>query len=1071
MKNSRICLICLCLLSFSSAFAQDYLQESNQTGVSGYVLEKLTGKPIQNAHIFLGPADHNIVTAADSNGFFELSGLVGPYESYIYIVAKNFVSSKIPFTSVEGKIIEGMKIELMPSSKVAGFIKDETGNPVAGATVAVFSLPNQSVKTDANGFYEIDGLDPAFGNYQISAKSKNHPPVTIDFTSASAQQTAKVDIVLKAGVTIYGQVTDPQGNPLPKVTVGNTESVYMWNCVKAKTDANGFFELKNIDKGRLTLWAIHPQYPPYVERFNIDAKDSEKQVNIKFENPKPLRGKIVDKKGNPVEGVNVGLREFKGVEGLNDHKWFITDSQGKFTIENAPSSGKVVLQVWSQTVPTIMPEIEIGKDENIIVVQRAGKIYGQVIDNASGKPIPAFNVKLGSSQKNKEFAGGYDVSWEREGHNFNDPNGFFDTGADTFPPIDANYIVTIYANGFDPLTVDPVKALSVSNEPNRTILKLTSPSIVEGTVVNEQNEPVVGASVRWFSQSNRLQMSGEHWDSKDTTMTDSNGRFRFDTIGSGKRGIYITAAGFAPFIDANLILPDDKDELSEIVLEKGAEVYGTVYKDGKPAAGIRIICDLNSRFDLHLQQMGYIHKETVSDANGDYHLSDLPTGEVGISAFSPAVDRSGNVIASKKVTLSPSQKTKLDFGNEQGITVSGQVRRGQTPIIGANITFISQDNSSKGAASDSNGFYKVTGMPKGKYNVSTFYSKPGRSAFSSSSPNPDDFLQDNQRIDVNSDMILNIDFGTETISGKIPPEFVDAENLRLMARRWNPQTLADDDKLTYRINWEYVNSQTKLDPNGSFVFSNLKPGKYFLVLYNQQQCLAISKIFELTSSQNVNGISFVPSVAKLRITVLNAENKQPLADAVCGLTNNLELYFHDSKSDPNSPMSKTDAAGQIEFDKLPAGTYAFSASRDGFLPALKKNVQIDANTTALAEITLEKSAMVKFVLNDAAKKLITLPTVLLWCQAVILETQQPYTVRTFYGETKRYSVYLQMPLEYSKNTFYKSCLNLPTGKYRLEYELFPYDADGVIYGTEKPFLSGQTEVNVIAGQTTEVVIK
>ena len=1069
MKILRICLICLPLLSFSSVFAQDSSQENEQTGVSGYVIEKLSGKPIQNAEVFYGTSRGDEHTATDSNGFFIITGIEQDYEKSITIVAKNFASRKTSFIPVPGKILEGIKIELMPSCKVAGFIKDENANPVAGAAVELFYLTSQTVKTDTNGFYEIDGLDPAFGQYQIKVMAGSYPAITTSFPPAGAGQTAKLDIALKPGVTVLGRVTNPDGNPLAGATIGNTESQYMWNSINAITDANGYYELKSVDKGPLVLWAIHPQYPPYVERFNISPQESEKQINIKFEKPNQLRGKVVDGRGNPVQDVKVNIRNVNGVEFSNNRpEWIITDVEGKFVIDNAPSSGKVTLQLWSQTVPNIMPEIEVGKDEHIIEVQRAGIIYGQVTDNASGKQVSKFNVKLGSSNKNKKFAGGYSATWSREGHNFDDSNGFFDTGKDTLP-IGALYTITVYAKGYDLLTIDPVEVLPASDEPNRTVFKLTPPTAIAGKVVNENNEPVAEASVRWFSQSNRLQMSDGHWDDKDTVTTDSNGCFSFDTIGSGKRGIYIAAAGFAPYIDANLTLPDDKEELSEIVLEKGAEVYGTVYKNGKSDSGVKISCNLDNRYNL--EQMGYIEKSTVTSIDGNYCLSDLPAGKLGIYTMSPTVNLVSYTMASKHVTLSPGQKLKLDFGNEQGFTVTGQVLIGKTPTSGTNVSFSGKDYS-QSDTSDSNGFFRITGLAKGMYDVRASYRKPqASSVFSSRQYNLEDELRDNKQIDVNSDMTVNIEFGSSSVSGKIPSQFIGAENLRLMARRWNPKSTNAIGGQTLTMNWDYASSQTKIDPNGSFAFSNLKPGKYYLPLYNNNQCLAVSKIFEIDASHNINDIVFLPASSKLHAVVLDAQNKQPLADAGCGLFNDLELFFFSRHSDVNVMIiNKTDANGQIDFDNLPAGTYTLTASKDGFVQAAKDNIHIDENSSASIEIALEKSAVVKFILDDAAKKLITKPLVYLTCSVTNIETGRPYTRPSMYGEIKKISVLLQAPQEYMRNAPPRPpLLNLPAGKFRLEYEVT--QSDPKVSEEPKPLISGQTEVDIKAGQTTEVIIK
>jgi len=1079
MKNSKVLFSCVILLSSISAFGEGCYtnlpdNQNNQCLLKGIVIAKETGRPITGAEVFTRNCQGiQQKAAADVNGMFELAKFPNG-EQGLYVVAKGFASRRIIIKIGKEQTISEQKIELMPSSKVAGIVKNQQGKPVENAKVKTFHFTNNEVMTDANGFYEIDGLDPMGGERNLEVFSDSYPSAFVNFSPLPAGQTARLDIVLKQGSAVHGQVFDPNGRPLPGATVGNTQSRCMWNHVESITDANGFYKLKNIDTGELVLWTVHPLYPPYVERFTIGNKETEKQINIKFEPAKPLHCKVVDKQGKPVEGVMACIGEVKGVTNLsNCNDRVKSDAQGKFTIGNAPASGKIILEVFSDKTPNIRPELEIGKDEHIIEVETAGKIYGRVVDDQTGKPVEKFNVKMTFSKTGSKPGWGYNATWSREGYNFSDPNGFFDTGRENIP-VGACYMMTVLADGLDPLTIDPTIVQAITNEPNRTEFRLKPATIVSGKVVNENNEPVSGASVRWFSESNRLDMYDDHWDNTDTTITDANGNFTFKTIGTGLRGLYISAFGFAPYVNSTLVFPDDTNKIAKINLEKGCEVYGTVFKGGVPGtvfkgtpdAGVEISCDFHRRYDL--QRMGYIQKKATTDANGNYVLSDLPSGETRLYTRSPIINNTSHTQISKKITLSPGQRVKLDFGNEEGFTVTGWIKQGKTPLTRAQITFRDNSENSTSATSDSNGFYMASGLAKGKYQVSAFYqNRQPCSGSSCGKFNPNDTLQENQIIlDVNSDTTLNIDFGSAAISGKIPNEFIGKEKLYFMVRRWNPQERLKDTKWTYKTNWEYVNPRSTPDSNGLFELKNLKSGKYYITLHGDNNFLALSEIFEISETGKTD-VNFVPATAKLRAIIIEAETKEPLPDVICNLKTELEIYFTDNKKpDPNViKRNITDTNGVIEYERLPKGIYTFSVQKDGFLYAKKDNIIIDANNQASIEIALEKSAVVKFVASESVEKLTTLPCVYLWCRATNLATGKPYSIDTNQWQ----NVYLKMPEKVTK--LFKPVLNLPEGKYLIEYELYQ-DAQGSrTYAIQQPVAAGKTEIDLKAGETTEIIIK
>jgi protocatechuate 3,4-dioxygenase beta subunit/uncharacterized GH25 family protein len=966
----------------------------------------------------------------------------------------------------KGKEAAEQKIEMSPSSKVAGFVKNEAGEAVAGARIKTSPFTQEEVLADANGFYEIDGIDPEERFYTLYVNCENYPEESVKFTPARAEMTAKCDVLLESGVTIYGKVTGPDGKAVSNAAIGPVPKHSMLKQVT--TDANGFYKLTNIKKGELVLSVFYSRYSPYVHKFQIGRKESERKIDIELENSKPVRGRVVDKQGNGIEGVIIEIREFNKVYGIYSyHEQYTTDAQGSFVIENGPAEGKLELSVNSDRIAGKTVEINCDESEHIIEVNMGGEVYGRVVDDAMGEPVRQFTVKLERSHVTRGGGGGYSSTWSREGHNFDDPNGLFDTGDERLP-VGADYAVTVCAEGYDLLTIDPVKSQFKSSEPNRCIFRLKPAVLITGRVVDTKSNAIEGATVRWFSEENRLYQNDEdHWSDLDTTVTDINGVFSFDSMGTGKRGIYVTAKGYAPYINAKLSIPGDAGELSRVVLEKGAGISGTVFEEGRPQAGVEISCDLDSYYDLN--RMGHIEKRAFTDSQGNYTFSDLPSGEMRVYKMSPVVNMRSYTLASKKIALKPGESVILDFGNEEGYTVTGQVTMGQSFLSDACVSF-HKEGFSKTAVSDSNGSFKITGLEKGQYEVRTEHSEPPESESGYVTYYTADRITDARQIQVDSDMDVTIDFGAFSLGGTIPDEFINSQSKYLFvgARKWEPKEQTYLRNMTYKTNWQPTGS-SRLDADGNFEIRDLRPGKYYLVLYEGNGPRAVSKILELGDSEKINDVNLTVSQAKLQVDIVDAQDKKPVAGATAMLYNkDLELLFQGLlEGYPQASTVFTDANGLIKYVNLPQGNYAVSSGKKGYLMN-NTDFKIDDGRATEMHIALDKSAILQFELARDVNESITKPMAYMYFKVTDVKSGEVYTVPTYYGLMKEHFVYFKMPQSNPAIDKYEPYINLPTGKYFIDYEVFQDEMGS--YNSKSPIVTGQTEVDVAAGQTTRAVI-
>ncbi|MBN2456769.1 MAG: carboxypeptidase regulatory-like domain-containing protein, partial [Sedimentisphaerales bacterium] len=268
---------------------------------------------------------------------------------------------------------------------------------------------------------------------------------------------------------------------------------------------------------------------------------------------------------------------------------------------------------------------------------------------------------------------GYSATWNREGHNFDSTEGFFDTGKENIP-VGAEYSITVYADSFEPLTIDPVIVQPISNDPNRAEFRLKPATAIAGRVVDSNSTPIAGARIRILSDNT----DSRHWDDRDTTVANSKGKFILYGVGSQEQCIYITAEGFAPYISSSLDLPKNSDGTIQIIMESGAEVFGRVFDTNRKGVA-------NARVSVHVfaEQLREFPrspqpnlKQITTDVDGYYEFYDLPAGAVSISVNSSTAN--GNLsIAQKKITLKQGQSVELNFGDEVGFALTGVVRMGE----------------------------------------------------------------------------------------------------------------------------------------------------------------------------------------------------------------------------------------------------------------------------------------------------------------------------------------------------------------------------------------------------------
>jgi hypothetical protein len=190
MRATITCLLAAATLAAQNPAARPQQPEPpSDCAADGTVVNSLTGQPLPHANVTPSSNDGS-GTSTDATGKWTISNLTcgsvffraekGGYiqNSYGSVPAFGGVVKRLILTS--GSAAHSLKIELMPESVVTGKVRDDVGDPAAGAQVrAVISIMQNGRRTwvnsaagntDSTGTYRLGGLTA--GRYFLCATSR-----------------------------------------------------------------------------------------------------------------------------------------------------------------------------------------------------------------------------------------------------------------------------------------------------------------------------------------------------------------------------------------------------------------------------------------------------------------------------------------------------------------------------------------------------------------------------------------------------------------------------------------------------------------------------------------------------------------------------------------------------------------------------------------------------------------------------------------------------------------------------------------------------------------------------------
>ncbi len=347
--------------------------------VTGLVVERWSEEPVAGAKIMLAKTELSLTTSDE--GTFEIKGLRGGVRHELQFVAEGLAAHT---EVVETKLAAAAsaRVVLSGAAQQSGRVVSATDeSPLVGAQVLLAGTKHQ-VLTDNKGRFVLDKLRTGRAVFEVSATGFK----TRRIGEAVSPESKPLAILLGGDASVAGQVLDAA----TRQPIADAEVTIAKTVLKAKTDAEGRFNIEGAFAGATTLTAQAVGYPASSEEAELVA-ERETEADITLAGTASVSGEIFDDVGKPVANAIVRL-------GASDHK-VATGPRGEFTLPQL-RGGPAQLQVSAPMFAnkTISADLKSGEVKPLgrVMLLSSLTLRGRVVHALTEEPLPNAKISIAS---------------------------------------------------------------------------------------------------------------------------------------------------------------------------------------------------------------------------------------------------------------------------------------------------------------------------------------------------------------------------------------------------------------------------------------------------------------------------------------------------------------------------------------------------------------------------------------------------------------------------------------------------------------------------------------------------